>query len=164
MDGMEHVMDDIGAVVQRMGVDLADVGFDRHLDDVDLLGVILRSHMLVERELTAIIEQPLPHPERLRRQWSFIHRLELVAALGLLDEEDIPAYQYLDTLRNRAAHRLNYEVGINEHEALIDRLAEALASPIRAKFPAESFPEPLRHTLKLLILYVAIKRHGLQMP
>lgn len=120
--------------------------------------------MLIERELTETIQGPLPHPDRLKKPWSFAHRLELAAALGVLDEEDVPAYEYVDDLRNHAAHRLNYEFTVNEQAALIRRLPSALADAVRGHAATHPFPEPLRHALKLLVLVVAMKRHGLSPP
>lgn len=161
---LERLASEIGTVTHRMMNDLLGAGFEEHLDRDDLMAVVLRAHMLIERELTAIIERPLPHPERLKRVWSFSHRLELVAALGVLDEEDLPPYRYLNRLRDRAAHRLNYEVSEDEQTALIERVRPGYAAGLEHVVASQPFPGPLRHVMKMLVLTVALKRHGLEAP
>lgn len=164
MDELDGVKQKLDRLMATMTDDLNEVGFDVHLDDNDLLGVVLRAHMLVEREFTEILEAPLPHPERLHQQWSFIHRLELVGALGIVDDTEMQAYYYLDKLRNRAAHRLNYEFQIGDQKKLIAEMPQSFRQAVETKFGAADFPEPLRHALKLLVLYIAMKRHGLVAP
>jgi hypothetical protein len=161
---LEQLRNEIGFVTRRMTDDLLGARFEEHLDRDDMMAVILRAHMLIERELTAIIERPLPHPERLRRSWSFSHRLELVAALGVLDEEDLPPFKYLNKLRDRAAHRLNYEISEDEQTALIERIRPEYAAGLEHVVASQPFPGPLRHAMKMLVLTVALKRHGLEAP
>lgn len=161
---LSGLADEISRVTHRMTLDLLGAGFEEHLEKDDLMAVVLRAHMLVERELTAIIQHPLPHPERLRRTWSFVHRLELVAALGVLDEEDLPAYRYLNRLRDRAAHRLNYEISEGDQAALIRSIRPEYAAGLKHVVATQPFPGPLRHAMKMLVLAVALKRHGLEAP
>lgn len=164
MRELDRIRTQLDELMATMTADLNEVGFDVHLEDDDLLGVVLRAHMLVERELTEILEAPLPRPERLRQPWSFIHRLELVGALGIVDEDEMQPYYYLDKLRNRAAHRLNYEFQLGDQQRLVAEMPESLRHAMEVKYGNEEFPEPLRHALKLLVLYIAMRRHGLVAP
>lgn len=153
LEHMERVMSAVQAEL-----DAGD--FDAHLRDDDLLAVVLRAHMWVERELAAIVEAPLPHPELLRARRSYRHQLELVGALGFLEADDLPAYEYLDDLRNKVAHRFGYAISAEEQAALVRRLRPAYRRSVEATKGTAPFPEPLKQALRMLVVTLMMKRLG----
>jgi hypothetical protein len=160
---LEAIKAHIGEILGRIEADQFEGGFMEHLASDDLLGLVLRAHLWVERELEAIITALLPFPERLRRRWSFGHRLELVAALGILDEKDVPGYEDLDDLRNRLAHRFNYQLSEQDQEALLRKMRPDYGLMVSkgAQEKGHTFPRPLRAALETLIFPLQWKRHEL---
>lgn len=150
------------ASMEATQAELEAGGFHEHLHGEDLLGTVLRTHMWVERELTAIIEALLRHPERLKRRWSFAHRLELVAANDILDPADLPAYEELDRLRNRLAHRLEDEVSPDDEERLVRALRPELRNAVQANSRDEPFPHHLRRALHLMVFMLKLRRQGFE--
>lgn len=158
---LDTALEEIHRLMHDVREDLKSGGFDRHMESDDLLGILLRAHLWIERALKAVIERSLKHPERLRARWSFRHRLELVAALGFLDEVDLQAYLYLDDLRNRVAHRFNYTVSEGDQAAMISRLQPSLRGSIEASTVGKPFPEPLRQALRLLVVTLMLRLKGM---
>jgi hypothetical protein len=95
---MSAVADDLGAHE-----------FRRHIKTEDPLGMVLRAHLFIERELTIIIEHLLPDPKP-TRNWRYATRLDLVEAVEIFDHHMIQAYRPVGTLRNKAAHNLDQEI------------------------------------------------------
>lgn len=126
--------------------------------------MILRAHLFVEREITAILEALLPDPSQIRWEgrgsWQYSTRVDLFAALNLDDTLQIEAYRYLGTLRNDVAHNLGSEVTKAKQNILIDRLTPDFRKTVKAATKGKPFPEPLRFTLTLLVLQLSANRHA----
>lgn len=158
-EAIEHVNKLMGEV----GDYLHDEGFHDHMDSDELLTVVLRAHLWLDRELRLMIERPLPHPERLIRSWDFPHRLQLVAALGIIEEEEAEALEYVNELRNRLAHRLDYQISEQEEAALLNKLPAPYRQSVEARIP-DQFPARLREALKYLVVFLVMRRLGLVNP
>src|SRR3954454_9948496 len=75
--------------------------------------MLLRGHLFVEQQLTEVLREALPNPDALDfTRLNFPTLVSLGSSLGLpnLAAEDVPALLKLNTLRNRLAHRLDWNL------------------------------------------------------
>lgn len=158
----QEAIEQINRLMGEVADYLHDDGFHEHMDSDELLTVVLRAHLWLDRELRLMIESPLPHPDRLRTSWDFRHRLELVAALGMIDDE-MEALEYVNDLRNRLAHRFGYQISEQEQAALLRKLPATYRQSVEARI-ADEFPARLREALKYLVVFLVMRRRGLVNP
>lgn len=67
---LQEAIEQIKRLMAEVGDYLHDEGFHDHMDSDELLTVVLRAHLWLDRELRLMIEGPLPHPERLTISWT----------------------------------------------------------------------------------------------
>lgn len=77
----------------------------------EILIVMLRAHLYIEQELIAIIEKCLVNSKVMDvERLTFIQKLNLVYALGILDKSVHRAIAKFNNIRNGFAHTLNFQV------------------------------------------------------
>ena len=87
--------------------------FEASLGDIhDQTHYVVQAHLFLEQMLARIIKTLFPRGQELLdgAQWSFHNKLLMVHGLDLLDEETYEGLRRFNTLRNRIAHRLRYQV------------------------------------------------------
>lgn len=89
---------------------MTDDYFEPFFDDVgdgSAFETILRGHLWVEGELLRSLEAALPFPSRVDLdRLPFNQKVALVAAHGLMREDEQAGFRRLNAIRNRMAHRL----------------------------------------------------------
>lgn len=98
----------------RLGIEAKLEAFSRALLGEDELGAVVRGHIYIENELIAFIKARLPVPEAIKdRDIDYSMRVKLAVALGL-DPDFEPALNFVGSLRNGFAHRLDARIGKQE--------------------------------------------------
>jgi hypothetical protein len=117
------------------------------LQGEDPLGVVVRSHVYIERLLNEYIETVVPSPKHLEKAGlEYWQKVALATALGL-DPELSSALQCLGTLRNRFAHtekdQLTDDDSKNLQKAMPSIAKEAFSSAFRGskKVVPDTLPE-----------------------
>ncbi|MCK4328031.1 MAG: hypothetical protein KAW41_06235 [Candidatus Diapherotrites archaeon] len=77
------------------------------LEIQNTLHLVLVMHLYFERFLDAIITKRLKNPKRLLDERYYL-KLEIISALGILDNELYRELKFVNYLRNQYAHRLDY--------------------------------------------------------
>ncbi len=91
-----------------------------HLGYGSAFEVVLRGHLWVEAQLTAVVTDVLPFPDLVDMdRFTFPQRVALAAAHGFIRPDDVAAYMRLNALRNRLAHRVNVEPGADFADELL---------------------------------------------
>lgn len=100
----------------RLNVEAKLEAFNHALLGDDELGAVIRGHIYIENELIAFIKARLPVPEAIKdRDIDYSMRVKLAVALGL-DPDFEPALNFVGSLRNGFAHRLDARIGKQEAE------------------------------------------------
>jgi hypothetical protein len=96
----------------------------------DLLIYVLRFHLLTENMLERIITGSLPRGANLvqNTRLSYVQKLAVVDALGIIDEKLILALQRLNALRNSCAHKRKLKVIIKEIDPISELFGEKLST------------------------------------
>lgn len=82
------------------------VAFHAALRERDDLGAVILGHIHLEHGLIELLEAVLPNPVHVRDWQGFERRLDVVCAMGLIDDGDGQALRAIGTLRNDMAHKM----------------------------------------------------------
>ncbi|QIZ07614.1 hypothetical protein HFZ78_13455 [Priestia megaterium] len=99
----------------------------------DLLQVVLRGHLYIERELTILIKKKLIEPDEYLKNMMFGQKLSLAFALGCVSKEERSTYAKLNELRNGFAHNLEYELTEEVFMNLVNTVGSNLSS-LKARY------------------------------
>lgn len=122
------------------------------------LEVLLRGHLWVESQLTAVLEDVLLHPEHANlARMSFANKLALVAAHGFVRDEDMSAYRVLNKLRNRSAHNLPGEPTGAEVRMLVGSLSPLVRASYEETLTLSSKSPSELSTLQLVVVLLAVR-------
>lgn len=72
---------------------------------------VLQAHLYFDHVISRMLEEALPNPYAIKlRRISFSQKVQLISAMNLLPSPLIPAVEFINGLRNRIAHELNFEI------------------------------------------------------
>src|SRR2546422_75986 len=92
---------------------IVDEYFERLKKHEDELGIVLKTHLLVEYLLNTIIKERCKSPEKIlkdHRSFPFSVKLQIVYSMGLLPEFVFKNIAKLNGLRNEFAHNLSVRI------------------------------------------------------
>lgn len=90
------------------------------LADPNRLVTLVKAHLWIERALNGVIESSFDHPEALNvERMQFASKVNLVEALGIVQPEKAAVVRRINTLRNKAAHRLDWQLDDDDADQLI---------------------------------------------
>jgi hypothetical protein len=121
----------------------------------DSLSVLLKGHLWIEAMVEASLRSAVSAPEALGTRMQFSEKLRWAKALGSIDSEYLEFVTTLNAIRNRAAHRLTFELKADDVSGLVAKLPRHLA-PLHGVF-LRSLGEPGNstiHSLQLALLLV----------
>ncbi len=107
-----------------MANEYSKIDFLSDLQREDELGAVIRAHIFIEHYVDQIIEMLTPYPEHLKPlKLDFDGKLHLMTALGVKPEIRVPL-SVLGKMRNKFAHRPNYQLNVSEVNNLYNSLNE----------------------------------------
>lgn len=89
----------------------------------DYMGVILRAHIYIEKDLSRLIELLLLRPEKIKLPY-FSSKLDAAYAMGAIDENWYSPLNKLNKIRNKYAHDFGYEFTNKEYDDLVSTLSK----------------------------------------
>jgi hypothetical protein len=101
----------------RMGIDEKLKRFNRALVGEDELGMVVRGHIYIEKELIDFVRARLPYPDGIKDLGiDYSGHIKLAICLGL-DQSFGPGLKFVGSLRNRFAHQLDMTIGKQDADA-----------------------------------------------
>jgi hypothetical protein len=161
---LDEMLADINVIMSAVADDLNAHEFHRHMQSDDPLGMVLRAHLFIEREITIILRHLLPEPSQVDwDRWRYATRVDLVAALEVFDRHMIQAYRSVGRLRNKVAHNLDQEIDEAKQAEFLNTLDAEFREAVIAGTEGEPFPEPLRLALTMIVMQLAAHRHTMHL-
>jgi len=115
--------------------------FRGHLESDEPLEVLIRGHLWVEASLSGLLSRRLVKPEAIDdARFTFMHRLALCDALGLVPSDLLPVIRRLNKLRNRVAHNLDAAVSETDQRELIALCSPRIIEASGMKLKVKTFP------------------------
>jgi hypothetical protein len=143
--------------------------FDRFYDDVgnaSAFEMVLRGHLWVEGELLRSLDAALPFPDRVDlSRVPFGSKVGLVAAHGLMHDDEQAGYRRLNALRNRMAHTLGEAVTEQDESDLINALGQRHRQQVDAVCEqglTRVFPHRLHYSLIALCVSLQVDRQRME--
>ncbi|MDR6198105.1 hypothetical protein QE374_000014 [Microbacterium sp. SORGH_AS428] len=107
-----------------------------HVDDTNPLSALLKGHLWVESCMNRGISIAAPHASELNTdRVTFALKLNVALAFGAVPLVFGPTLRKLNSVRNSAAHRLEYSMTADEIESLVATMPDPFASVIGANDP-----------------------------
>lgn len=95
--------------------ELDNLAVQRLIFDTKELDSVLKSHLFIERIIDSMIQEKLKNPDSyLKNQTSFSFKIDLAHSLGILSDNLRSPIKGLNTIRNKYAHDLDYQVSFDE--------------------------------------------------
>ena len=131
-----------------MALRISDV--KAHLSEGDRLSTLIKGHLWVERSINDALTIASQRPSELRLdRWTFATKVDMAAALGCIDPEHTVSIRKLNGLRNRAAHRLDYDVSDGE----VDEFARSLPLRLQGIVAEENGESPPLHNCLYALIF-----------
>ncbi len=99
--------------------DLDELSVKSLIFDTKELGSILKAHLFIERVIDSLIKEKLKNPDSLfKNQISFNVKLDFAHSLGVIPDRLLSPIKGLNSIRNKYAHNLEYQVNFDELNAI----------------------------------------------
>jgi len=103
--------------------------FVQEANSENTLYAILRGHLYIEREIVKLLNLKLENPKQiLNNNFGFANKIRLAAALGFIEADSMEAYIAFNTVRNKYAHQLNYELNEKDLKKIRRQFCSSLES------------------------------------
>lgn len=127
----------------------------------NVLQVVLRGHLYIERELTILLKKALENPGELVNNKTFYgHKLNIACAIGVLSIEDKKSYQIIGSIRNDYAHTWGFELKQHHLDRLVKsfegRLKERYENVIAKKMSSDDLISNLRNLVTLMWTHLCL--------
>ncbi|MDO3411482.1 hypothetical protein QWJ34_17080 [Saccharibacillus sp. CPCC 101409] len=113
--------------------------FFRTTTSDELLIVVLRSHIFIENEIENLLSKFSIKVEKTKLQF-YIQKLDLLNSIGVVEKELYDSLSFVNQIRNKFAHRLDYEFNNEVYNDLYSKLP----GDMRSEMAKEFSPEKLR--------------------
>jgi hypothetical protein len=97
--------------------------FMNYTQSEDIMGIILRAQIYIEKDLDLLLRKLLIHPEKISLQY-FSAKLDAAYALGAIDDDWYGSFRKFNKIRNKYAHDLNYTFTENDYNDLVSTLSK----------------------------------------
>jgi hypothetical protein len=135
-------------------MDKSEKTFLAHLNSDDHIQYVIRSHMHIENKLNEFVDFYFPNPKALESDnVTFLHKVRLANAVNFVMDDELPALRYLNGIRNKIAHRLNFIIDNkvrDEFVSTLDQRTKKIFEIDRKKYPPEDYDDDVRAILAIL--------------
>lgn len=97
--------------------------FVKDVEHDDILMVILKTHLYIEKEMVELTDKFFKFPEKLS-DYKFKARLNLLYSLGIIEKQLYEPISLINDIRNKFAHKLTYEFSEKDYKGLKDTLSK----------------------------------------
>lgn len=138
-----------------------DERFKARISTGDRWQQLLQAHLYFDHVITQLLVEALAKPDAIdASRMSFIQKVQLIEALGLLRADLAPAIVFMNGLRNKIAHDLNFEISDKDERDLANCTPKWLRDIMEAD--VERTPGPLRfhELLRIVLLHMEVARQN----
>jgi hypothetical protein len=94
-------------------------------EEINTLSVVLKGHLLIEKEMEALLDTILYDSSVLQLDRKFFpQKVDLLIAIGTFSRDVAKPYKRFNLLRRKYAHNVDYELKVSDIQELEDSLAK----------------------------------------
>jgi hypothetical protein len=114
---------------------------------------VLQAHLYFDHVITRMLEEALPNPDAMKlRRITFSQKVQLISAMNLVPSSLIPAVEYINGVRNRIAHELNFEISDDAVNNLINCTPKRLRQVALEQSDSVDGPLSLHEVLHVVLI------------
>jgi hypothetical protein len=123
---------------------------------------LLQAHLYFDHVVSAILNEALANPDAISTsRMSFAQKVQLISALGLLPKGLVAPVEFMNSLRNKIAHQLDFEIA----DADVRDFSNAIPKDLREIMETDKDREikgPLQfgELLRVLLLQIEVFRQN----
>jgi hypothetical protein len=120
---------------------------------------LLQAHLYFDHVITRMLEEALPNPDAIKlRRTSFSQKVQLISAMDLLPSSLIPPVEFINGLRNKIAHELNFEISDDAVDNLINCTPKRLRQVALEQRDREDGPLSFHEVLHIVLIQIETLR------
>jgi uncharacterized protein YutE (UPF0331/DUF86 family) len=122
----------------------------------DILMVILKVHLYIEKEMVELTNSYFKHPKKFN-DYTFKSRLDLLFALGVIEKELYDPIKSINDIRNQISHNLDFKFSEVNYKKIYDSLSQNILMEFKKDLEIISkFNVKLDYVTKTKILLACI--------
>jgi hypothetical protein len=116
---------------------------------------LLQAHLYFDHVITRMLAEALPNPDAMKlRRTSFSQKVQLISAMNLLPRSLIPSIEFINALRNKIAHELNFEISDDAVNDLINCTPKRLRQVALAQRDRDDGPLSFHEVLHIVLIQI----------
>jgi hypothetical protein len=120
---------------------------------------LLQSHLYYDHVITQLLSDALANPDAVNvNRMSFSQKLQFISALNLLPAQLVSSIDAINSLRNKIAHELDFEISDRDVRDLENCTPKYLRDVISTEDGRESGPVRFNELLRVVLLQVEVIR------
>jgi hypothetical protein len=124
---------------------------------------LLQAHLYFDHVITRMLEDALPNPDAIRlRRTSFSQKVQLISAMDLLPPSLIPPIEFINSLRNKIAHELNFEISDDAVKNLVNCTPKRLRQIALEQRDRDDGPLSFHEVLHIVLIQIETLRQDHQ--
>lgn len=122
---------------------------------------LLQAHLYFDHVLTLILLDALTNPEAINaRRIGFYQKLQLISAMNLLPSDLVVAIDFINGLRNKIAHELDFEIPDQSVTDLSNCTPKYLRDIVERDAERQPGPLGFHELLRVILFQIEILRQG----
>jgi hypothetical protein len=122
---------------------------------------LIQAHLYFDHVITQLLVEALANPDAINAsRMGFIQKLQLIQALGLLSSELASPVEFINGLRNKIAHDLNFEIGDKDERDLANCTPKYLREIMMSDDERDPGPPRFHEWLRIILLRIEIIRQA----
>ena len=133
--------------------------FKARVSDGERWQQLLQAHLYYDHVITRLLVDALVKPDAISAtRMSFLQKLQLINALGLLSDEIVSTVELINKLRNKIAHRLDFEISDKDVSDLRNTTPKRLRDLVMTEKDREAGPIRFHELLWVVLLQIEVLR------
>lgn len=102
---------------------------------------LIQTHLYLDHIVSLLLVDALHKPSAINTgRMAFVQKLQLVEGMGLLMDDVAAAIRVVNSLRNKIAHDLNFEISETDERNVVNAIPKFLREIMKAEHPCASDP------------------------
>lgn len=135
--------------------------FKTRISSEDRWQQLLQAHLYLDHVLTQMLLEELANPSAIHtNRMGFAQKLQLIDAMGLLPPDLLSCVEFINGIRNKIAHDLEFQISEKEEQDLKNCTPKPLREAMEASNDREPGPIQFRELLEVVLLQIDIFRQN----
>jgi hypothetical protein len=133
--------------------------FSKRISSGERWQQLLQAHLYYDHVLTQILVDELAQPDAIDlRRMGFANKLQLISAMNLLPSEVVSPIEFINGIRNKIAHDLDFEISDQSVSDLANCTPKMLREAAEKEEGRKPGPLLFHELLRVILLFAEVRR------